>query len=539
MSSEQGGDPYGVAKPRRKRVRWDCNGRRKRVTATAFVSDFLPAPQANKVSDDVPKSPRERKGHLGNQNPPASQKVPVRLKPTVTRQVGPGKTLHAGKKHFLAKGKLRNPDAPFNHRARYSKFKRSIVELRREVFESLINGDQQSSIQDALAAVAVGSSVTSSSENTALTSPSHTLQPLQALVGKLHSLYARLHSEMNRKSYVKAARCLTTIRRLRKRLNKTALRWKGGVITVNTGATQEDAPTVEPDTSQTRGECNEGASAGKRGDSEGAAKADNVGSDGEPNFVNFYPSLSLMGIGTHPLTAVIDQRSGRHPRQLTASEVAQLHNTTPDLLVAAANSNKPRNPIPRYLVSSCANILTDRLDDIVFTILQRQYTLQKRMKKEKPLQFKARKFYSTGMRETLRALRAAATRIPVVLIASDIELNGTLSPNIDKEFCVEREGTAENVVATVSRSQHKTVGELGVSGTLEEIHSHCVKGNIPLVTCMSRRKLAYALFAKGCNISIVVLHSAEGVHEEVRALRHYAHQLCEQYRRITPSEQGS
>ncbi|RNF11023.1 hypothetical protein TraAM80_01150 [Trypanosoma rangeli] len=443
------------------------------------------------------------------------------------------------------KGKRRDPDTPFNHRAQFSKLRRAINAERKAVFESMLSCSDGAQPLEPLVSLnskktepedCGGNVPEASVETPAHASPQQTqLRRMQGLVADMGVIYSQLHRAMRGRNYTEAGRHMRHIRQLKKRLNTAALKWRLNVVALpdaETAASTICPPRHEVESSESVAECCAASNDLQlAGDADGTAEL-----IGEPNYMNFYPSLAQVGVGCHALATWIDRRSHRYPRRVAKEELSRFVDAGPENEQEQASLTGPAvPPTVKFVGLYCTNVITDALDDLVFTILQQQYHLQRRMKKEKPLQFKARRFYTIGLRETLKGLRAAATRIPVVFLASDIEVNAALEMNGPCE-AVRGAGAAAHQLPGGKR---RTVQEMGVGGTLEEIRSHCVSRDIPLITCMNRRRLAYALFAKGCTISAVLLHSAEGVHEEVRALRHYAQHLFTAFATVAAAHENT
>ncbi|EKF38081.1 hypothetical protein MOQ_001712 [Trypanosoma cruzi marinkellei] len=532
----------------------DRRRRGKKGRTVVYVSDFMPpAPSSPSVmpqrSQHRPRQGKEdtkslcvsgsgrAEGHNSEKKGRRAQLVSGALTvfPPGACLKKPTETSHAWQLH--RKGKQRNPDTPFNHRAQFSKLKRTIYEVRKAVFESLrtsqdgvspcgksVNMERNSTerenpVEDA-SAISVDASACFSPKQ-------RQLLRMRYLVTDMERMYDQIHKAMRQKHYARARQHMNQIRQLKKRLNTAALKWRlSTAVEVEADAAIHTTDPL-PHAVDLSGRVAAGSAVSNNpphdADVDGAAELTD-----EPNYVNFYPSLAQMGVGCHPLAKWIDRRSRKYPRRLGKDELPRLveggqENVEEEKRVVSTGPVVP-SPV-KYVAMCCTNIITDALDDLVFTILQQQYHLQRRMKKEKPLQFKARRLYSTGLRETLRGLRAAATRIPVVLIASDIEVHASWN----SERRCDETAVAEADIHEVHSGKKKTVQAMGVDGTLEEIRAHCESHGIPLITCMSRHRLAYALFAKGCTVSAVLLHSAEGAHEEVRALRHYAQHLCKAF----------
>ncbi|RNF19352.1 uncharacterized protein Tco025E_04216 [Trypanosoma conorhini] len=499
--------------------------------AVVYVSDFLPPPPSPTAGQRQPRThPRlEREEGAADAAGPQREKKKRGVRPF------PGPWAAAPPGTRLRKGKRRDPDAPFNHRARVSKLRRTIHAERKAAFESLLScSDGAQPREPSVGASSDGEEPESfggGASPTSVDAPAHApqrqrrqLRRMQGLVADLEAIYGRLHRAMRGRDYAGAGQHMRHIRQLKKRLNAAALRWRSNAMAVTDA--EEAAPTLcllRHDVGASKSVA-EGAAASNAVKLAGAAAE----VTGEPNYFSFYPSLAQVGVGCHPLAAWIDCRSHRYPRRVAREELSRFMGAGPENAQdeQASLTGPAVSPTVNFVGAYCTNLLTDALDDLVFTILQQQYHLQRRMKQEKPLQFKARRFYTTGLRETLKGLRAAATRVPVVLLASDIEACAGFD---QKGPCDAVRGATAAATHPLPGGKRRTVQEMGIVGTLEEIRSHCASRGIPLITCMSRRRLAYALFAKGCTIAAVLLHSAEGVHEEVRVLRHYALRLSEAF----------
>ncbi|KAH8611055.1 hypothetical protein ERJ75_001046400 [Trypanosoma vivax] len=516
--------PEGESRVRYSRIRWSSDGKAKKVMSVACVSGFTALKSTMTAEQQRSSNPQPQRSMWFKSNGARAQQ--------------------RGKCGARFTGKRKDPNAPLNHRARYSRLKRSIMEKRKFFFDYLKNsstscdGDTRSLHDQPSSA-----SPSPAEHHPMAQSGPMPLQRMELLVTRLHAEYAKLHSAMRQKDYVRAASYIRSIRLLRKRLHAVKLGTGPSCDTRKATTNINISNDTATASKQALTVCGTEESAAPKstpsvGLIEASPHVEGVSEPADmPNFMNFYPSLTQLGVGRRRHAVAIDCRSNRHPQRLGQQELSRVSSISEEELSAQVVTVTSRKPVALY----CLNIITDDLEDLVFTILQKQYTMQSRMKKEKPLQFKARRLYSTGLKETLRALRAAATRIPVVLLASDIEVEdftplsngGTPCPSAESRNLV-TSGVEEARGGTFER---KSVQELGVRGTLEEIRNRCALSGIPLVTCMSRRRLAYALYAKGSNISSVVLHSAEGVYNEVRILRSYVDMLFTLYKRNTLSDE--
>nr|CCC94603.1 unnamed protein product [Trypanosoma congolense IL3000] len=546
MSSELGNEPHAALRRRGKRLVWDCCARRRKALPTAHVSDFLPkqSPAAELPADASPTVEVRKRQVTGlDKSHPCG--ATRRSHTAAALRVSRGKVAMRGGRGAFSNwsGSFHSGGSSGTFRT-FTKLKRSIFELRRGVFDSLARAQQQKADEGANEVVADtagaarsggGSSVLPSSSAGGVVNPAATkLRRLQKDLNKLHVTYNEMYNAIQQKNYLAAVRYRAAFCRMRRRLKWDLLNWRDDAL--NTAVCNDEEPNLGGRSTQQEIIPEKAAHVclpDEPKEVRDVSASFGTASCEKKVCINFYPSLAQLGVGRHPLAALIDQRSGRHPQRLSSDCVARLLKISQEPTLPSGETWLKEGKCARYVAPCCANIITDELDDLVFTVLQRQYALQSRMKKEKPLQFKGRKFYSTGLREVLRSLRAAATRVPAVLIASDIELDCPTTRHGGDATAKSHEHGGVSDAQDTFVLTHKSVQELGVVGTLEEIRHHCAVAGISLITCMSRRRLAYALYAKGCNISVVLLHSAEGVHEEVRALRHYGRQLCDLYQRVS------
>ncbi|KAG5471286.1 hypothetical protein LSCM1_01360 [Leishmania martiniquensis] len=479
-----------------------------------------------------------------------------------------------------AQSKQPNPNSktPFNHRARFTKLKRGIHAQRRWVLDHLSAAPLPIRAGAVvrpvhLKASAALPSPTSSQEEWA--SDGEGNGGLDAVVGRsgpccdslaaveravevMDSLYTRLNAAMKGRRYRQAAKLKRCIRarqqRLRRELQARALH--GSVGSDAGGASHETCDTAGVGVQQTH--------------------AIRLSGDVELQspYRSFHPPSTWLGVGRHPHSTWVDQRTGRYPQQCTEGHLqAVVHHfinggvadpeTLPDVckaMIPAPPSAPPstvRSRSQRAMRSSlfaaayCANILTDALDDLCFTLLQGLCKEQRDLKQKQPLQFKARQRYVVGFQEVIKCLKAG--RVRLVLLATDVEaveapvsepprpppyppslttpgVHRTASPSARPASKPSR----KKAFQTLQDAVHLVQELCGLAGPAKRetvAHLSVNRARAPplCVSCMSRQRLSYALHAKGSKVSCVAVLHAEKSREALKAVMCYAHYLSHVY----------
>lgn len=368
-----------------------------------------------------------------------------------------------GRNNWKRAAKQKNPQAAggtYNHRKQFTALKRRIHERRKAELLSL-------TIEKTVA--------------------SHPLEAAAQMVREMEMLQVQLDVAMKERRFDIAGRLKRQIRHHRFRLQRALRFAESGEDDDSDGSRKEMATSPSP-----------------------AEAEAPPAQEGEAIYVNHFPPTVLLGVGRHPRQADIDRRTGRYPVKIPSSVIsAFLLNTTKqaddgDEALAACCAGEAgegasipgpaRNAPPLFVSAYCRNNITDFLDDLAFTTMQALYAEQRELRQKQPMQFKARQRYVIGFNETLKHLRAG--RVKLVVMAADIEVVGDATPQPGQ-----------------SRSKFQTLDEaIGIVAAL------CAGGGpsgapVPtMVTCMSRQRLSYALFAKGSSVSCVgVLHAEKNL----------------------------
>ena len=537
------------------------------------------------------------------------------------------------------KHKKANPNSnlSFNHRAHFTKFKRRIHQQRQWVLEKAGGRGAQSGAAGVRSeAAAVSSrSVSSSSDFTeqhasdempedeavmsrktpsSSSSSATALLPMaveaKAAVGTMDALFRQLDASMKQRRFGRAAFLKHCLRARRHQLRRELLRGKvkntTAAVAVEaataSSTSQNDARLIDQHAAQKKVD-----STRKTGDSEGPTTSPSI-------YRSFHPPSTWLGVGRHPRSDWVDQRSGRYPAACSQEQIrvvlrgftsetpageldipedyrymipaapstpaaaATLHGTEDEVAqdrrkvaagsfssaaarplssTAALSRAQRRQASSLFVAAYARNVLTDTLDDLCFTLLQGLYKEQRALKQKQPLQFKARQRYVVGFQEVLKCMKAG--RVKLVLLAADVEavdvvdaeLRGpsetplaetaTAAPTSKhmrkkvfqslyeavtqvQQLCSAAEPTQRASAAQSSRSMAANDNNSGVSTV-------ALSARVPplCVSCMSRQRLAYALFAKNSNVACVGVMQAEKNRDAFKAVLAYGRLLTQVY----------
>ncbi|CAD2214004.1 Ribosomal protein L7Ae/L30e/S12e/Gadd45 family, putative [Angomonas deanei] len=192
-------------------------------------------------------------------------------------------------------------------------------------------------------------------------------------------------------------------------------------------------------------------------------------------------------------SSTVDQRSGRYPVTLSKEDLEHFHANcsfdrpnaireycqNPPVSTATSKTGKTRKGLAVGVY--CRNVITDYVDDLTFTTLQKLYHEQGELKRKNKIGFRSKLRYVVGLQETIKHLKAGLVKL--VILAADLEVVGRSSPK--------------------EPSDRKRFDRL--EEAVETVYGLCNgKSNpIPVLCCMSRQRLAYALFAKNSHVSCV------------------------------------
>lgn len=291
----------------------------------------------------------------------------------------------------------------------------------------------------------------------------------------------------------------------------------------------------------------------------GAAPGTCVAAKSPGPYRSFHPPSTWMGLGRHPRSAWVDQRTGRYPQRCSDARVQAVTRCFMDGRVAdgdgvpeacagmvpiasscaaalpsatAVSRSQRAMRAPLFAATYCANVLTDGLEDLCFTLLQGLHAEQLELRQRQPLQFKARQRYVVGFQEVLKCLRAG--RVRLVLLATDVEaIEVAPSPPAQP---VAGPSPAAATAAPPSRQTrrkafqtlHEAV-QLVQQSTGSGSGQHGTRAPPLCVTCMSRERLSYALHAKGSKVSCVAVLQAEKNREALKAVTCYGRYLASVY----------
>ncbi|KPA73893.1 hypothetical protein ABB37_09508 [Leptomonas pyrrhocoris] len=509
------------------------------------------------------------------------------------------------------KHKKSNPNArpAFNHRARFTKFKRRIHAQRRWVLEGRAEARIHSPhVQENTRAVSpsIGSSSVSehdervevATEDTSArprvspspntTAATHaTATAVTHAVESMDALFLQLDAAMKQRRFGRAAflkRCLRARRHQLRRELQSKLH--------------------SPETTNTKSDDDRGMadSEGKTIAMDAIAAATTISPaaaaiEASSTYRSFYPSTTWLGVGQHSRSDWVDQRSGRYPKAFpqewtqfilrnfgeghllsnpivpenyaclipvpppppapvtkagddgthanTFNVVAPPLTSTP-VLTRAQRQQKAALSVASY----CTNVVTDALDDLCFTLLQGLYKEQRDLKQKQPLQFKARQRYVVGFQEVLKCLRAG--RVKLVLLAADVEcvdvseaeLKGLRTPSQPQQSTLvpttaklarkkafqslhEAVTQVQQLCATIKPPQASSAPPSAL--TAESSVAPPTRASPLCVTCMSRQRLSYALYAKGSKVACVGVMQAEKNRDAFKAVVAYGRLLTRVY----------
>ncbi|CBZ36465.1 hypothetical protein, conserved [Leishmania donovani] len=485
-----------------------------------------------------------------------------------------------GKVHQLRiKNKKSNPNAvtPFNHRARFTKLKRGIHAQRQWVLDCLPAAESHISAGavpqlEHFEASPVLSSPSSSTKEWASDGESdgdpcahvgtrreclYSQAAVKCAVAAMNSLYASLDAAMKGRRYRQAGRLKRRIHacqlRLRRELKARALQ---GPLRSDVGRVSRAlSDTTGTDVQETRTTVSSGDAALPY------------------TYRSFHPPSTWLGVGQHPRSAWVDQRTGRYPqlraeahlqavvRHFMNGDVADL-DTLPDAcktMIPAPSSSPPSTALSRsqramksslFAAAYCTNVLTDALDDLCFTLLQGLYKEQRDLKQKQPLQFKARQRYVVGFQEVLKCLKAG--RVRLVLLATDVEAvevpvsappppppqPSVTAPGVHRTASPSARPASKSTRKKAFQTLHEAVQLVqqlcGVTGpaerdTVARFNGHSTRAPPLCVSCLSRQRLSYALYAKGSKVGCVAVLQAEKNREALKAVMSYARYLTTAY----------
>lgn len=484
---------------------------------------------------------------------------------------------NGGKVHQLrVKNKKSNPNAvtPFNHRARFTKLKRGIHAQRQWVLDCLPTAEPHISAGavpelEHFEASPIHPTPSSSAQEWASDRESdggpcadvgsrrechHSQAAVKRTVAAMNSLYVSLDAAMKGRRYSQAGKLKRRIHACQLRLRREL---KAGTLQAS----------LRSDAGRTSQALRDTTSAGVQKTRTTVSSSDAAL---PPPYRSFHPPSTWLGVGRHPRSAWVDQRTGRYPqlcseahlqavvRHFMNGDVADL-DILPDTctaMIPAPSSSPPSTVLSRsqramksslFAAAYCTNVLTDALDDLCFTLLQGLYKEQRDLKQKQPLQFKARQRYVVGFQEVLKCLKAG--RVRLVLLATDVEavetpVSAPPPPPPQPSVTTAPGGhrTASPSARPASKSSRKkafqTLHEAvqlvqqlcGVTGpaardTVSRFNGHGTRAPPLCVSCMSRQRLSYALYAKGSKVGCVAVLQAEKNREALKAVMSYGRYL--------------
>lgn len=414
-----------------------------------------------------------------------------------------------------------NSSVPFNHYARHTALKRRIFGQRKAVFESVTAARDRPSHTNQEETL----KGESGDERNVLCTEQH-------LIRQMEKLYERLTIAVHDHRFALAYRLKRRLLYRRQRLQRQLQRYR---------------KQVEGEADEERGEASKSSSSPPSAlpqrtshPAQMAVAATASTATTSAVYCSFHPSTTALGVGQHPLHDRVDQRAGRYPMKLPLPVVKAVRQQYADhageTKEGAAETQKEDMRPPQthrlFVAAYCRNVLTDTLDDLAFTTLQGLYEEQKEVRKKQPRQFKARQRYVVGLQETIKYLRAG--RVKLVLLAADVEV---VDDAKEKSPAQPSEGSPPNSQKTAARGRFRSLSEAvatvyglcDVPDAAGEASTGPVLRRPLCVTCMSRQRLSYALFAKNSAISCVGVLLAEKHHEHLKALIAYGQALRRRY----------
>eukprot|EP00930_Biecheleria_cincta_P002869 TRINITY_DN103849_c0_g1_i1.p1 TRINITY_DN103849_c0_g1~~TRINITY_DN103849_c0_g1_i1.p1 ORF type:complete len:542 (+),score=176.53 TRINITY_DN103849_c0_g1_i1:56-1681(+) len=196
-----------------------------------------------------------------------------------------------------------------------------------------------------------------------------------------------------------------------------------------------------------------------------------------------------------PLTEAIErlrnlQQEAKKPR---VAAPAKGENTTADGGDRPADDAKTKQPPPpradlevRHYVHQ---ELSDELDERVKFILSELVRFQDRAKEQNAMKYAKLKRYCVGLREARRAI--ARNKCKGLIVAPNLEVSNL---------------------------------EGGLDDTVEDVIEEARDNEIPVIFALSRNRIGKAM-GKNIRLSVVALHSVEGVHQQFREVVKLAEEL--------------
>lgn len=412
------------------------------------------------------------------------------------------------------KAKERNPEScqPINHRQRFTILKRQVHEQRKRLFEDCLGACEvrcQAEVTSELPLQA--------STELRLPAERHALRDAAKAVRVMEHLYAARDVARRQRQYLLSSllkgRLTSRLYQLRRCVQRIML----------DGARCEGEEVVGGVTGRRRGS----------GDKTPQLVPPSTGV-----YCNFYPSAVELGVGRHPMSALIDRRTGRLPQRVDIATIRSWLQESAALAIGeqqaawwvhlAATYEPVGAPPPAqqlFVSTYCSNMLFDGLEDLAFTMLQALSAEQRDLRQRQPLQFKARQRYVVGLQETIKYLRAG--RVQCVLLAADMEVREggpTLGHSSPRQ---RRFRSVDDAVATIKQLCNPSDGDDALASPLT---------TTTCITCMSRQRLAYALYAKGSHVGCVGILKAEKSIDVLKALRQCGNALCGNYVRLLQHE---
>ncbi|EPY26595.1 hypothetical protein STCU_06176 [Strigomonas culicis] len=496
--------------------RWKVKSKRK-ASRVIYLSDYL---LDSNLAERPTSATGGRKGNvllsMGSQYEKAFKKKGGAHSGDNRRSEDP--PTHAVERHGNSKKvhfKVKSPDSmvPLNHYARYTKLKRTILHTRESALRDMLRSGSD-------------------------TPQKMQLWYLLLLSERMKHLYSRVDACMRQKRFAQARHLTRIIQNVRYHMKRVAAKedfclnekQKAMVAPLQAAFYKSYGPTAPAE---------DGEWVGVDDEAEGETSGASFFAKFDPTLVELAQVVATRSAPPHNAVKV-DQRSGRYPVLLSDEALRQFHehcqyddlDTTRDFCLsdpfpasgATASKGKPRAPL--FVAPYTKNMVTDLLDDLAFTTLQRLYQEQKKLKEKQPLQFKSRQRYVVGLQETLKCLRAKQVRL--VLLAADMEAFAPPQLGGGREDDASA-GEALPPPADGQSSSDVGGGKAGprrrfqsLSEAVHTIQQLCAEesaGEVPCVTCMSRQRLSYALFAKQSQISCVGIMHAEQNKEWVKALK--------------------
>ncbi|KAK7195126.1 Ribosomal protein L7Ae/L30e/S12e/Gadd45 family [Novymonas esmeraldas] len=535
-----------------------------------------PRPAVRQRSASSPSKPQ--------QAPPLSSLTHTTGLPLAHRHRRVGVASAALQRRVKRKTSDPNADTVFNHRARFTKLKRTVHAQRQWVLHRALGTQEPTSTSPAVAREHVGSSSSHRSSsarssrqwdsdeeededrdagNTASATVCVGFSPaaVQRTVVAMTAMYGRLDAAMKAREYARAAALKRRIRARQRRLHRDLRVATSQHCGDGSGGRTYTSLTL-PDTEaegRTRKRC--------------AAVPGSSGGESPTPYQSFHPPTTWLGVGRHPRSSWVDQRSGRYPQLCNSShlqavarhfmdgEVADvgalpddcaslvLATSSPAPSPAALSRSRRAMKASLFVAAYCANVLTDALDDLCFTLLQGLYSEQRDLRQKQPLQFKARQRYVVGFQEVLKCLKAG--RVRLVLLAADVEAVDVVPSPPSEANNASAAGAADPALSTASphtrppskparrkafQSLHEAVQLVqqlsGVGHSTANALASAVVGTRapPLcLTCMSRQRLSYALYAKGSKVGCVAVLQAEKNRDALKAVMCYGRYLTSVY----------